>query len=224
MDVILPSLGYNNAMGTATAYTAAEASAVTRLPIRTVRKLMERRVVRPQRVRSGGSVRRLLSREQVLYLGLEAAGVQLLPMNARREIARKIEADPGIDVLVVAEGRVLLIEVKSVREELDEELRRLQRAQALVVRDPEIMDGTPIYRGTRIPVDLVADMLDQGATLEEILQGYPSLDKEKVDLAPLYMRAFPRRGRPAAHPWSRRKPILTSLHLARRGDGEALDR
>jgi Protein of unknown function (DUF433) len=54
-------------------------------------------------------------------------------------------------------------------------------------------------------VDLVADMLAQGATLEELLEGYPALSKEKIVSAPLYMRAFPRRGRPSPRPWKGKK-------------------
>jgi len=63
------------------------------------------------------------------------------------------------------------------------------------------MRGTPVFKGTRIPVDLVADMLAGGATVEEILEGYPSLDKERIAIAPLYVLAFPRRGRPARRAW-----------------------
>jgi uncharacterized protein (DUF433 family) len=82
----------------------------------------------------------------------------------------------------------------------------------MIVSDPEIMRGTPVYRGTRIPVDLIADMLSQGATPEEILAGYPALDREKVELSPLYVQAFPRRGRPASRPWAKRKPIRATRH------------
>ena len=81
-----------------------------------------------------------------------------------------------------------------------------------IVSDPDIMRGLPVYRGTRIPVRLVADMLSQGATPEEILEGYPSLDKEKIALAPFYVQAFPRRGRPLAKPWAKAKPIRATRH------------
>jgi uncharacterized protein DUF433 len=47
------------------------------------------------------------------------------------------------------------------------------------------MSGTPVFKGSRIPVDLVADMLALGATAEGILEGYPTLNKEMVSLAPL---------------------------------------
>jgi len=59
------------------------------------------------------------------------------------------------------------------------------RLRQLVTSDPEIMRGTLVFKGTRIPVDLVADMLAQGAMVEEILEGYPTLNTEMVSLAPI---------------------------------------
>ncbi len=195
-----------------TEYTPAQASAVANLSLPAVQKLIERRLIRPRRLRRGRSIQRMLSREQVLYLRLEAEGVRLLPILTRRAIAKKIESSPEIDFVSLTEGSALVIEVKSVRLELDEDLKRLERAQNIIVSDPEIMRGTPVYRGTRIPVELIADMLSQGTNSEEILEGYPALDREKVELAPLYVQAFPRRGRPASRPWAKGKPILATRH------------
>jgi uncharacterized protein (DUF433 family) len=195
-----------------TEYTPAQASAVANLPLPAVHKLIERHLIRPRRLRTGRSIQRMLSREQVLYLRLEAEGVRLLPIAARRAIAKKIESSPEIDFVVLTEGSALLIQVKSVRHELDQELKKLERAEKMITCDPEIMRGTPVYRGTRIPVELIADMLSQGATPEEILEGYPALDREKVELAPLYVQAFPRRGRPLPRPWAKGKPIRASRH------------
>ena len=193
-------------------FTPAQASAVANLPLRTVHKLIERRLIRPRLRRIGRSFQRMLTREQLLYLRLEAKGVRLLPIATRRSIAKKIEKSPEIDVMCLAEGSALVVEVKSTRQELEQDLKKLQRAEAMIVSDPDIMRGSPVYRGTRIPVQLVADMLSQGATPEEIVEGYPSLDKEKVALAPLYVQAFPRRGRPMAKPWAKAKPIRATRH------------
>lgn len=193
-------------------YTPAQASAVANLTLPAVHKLIERRLIRPRRFRTGRSIQRMLSREQVLYLRLEAEGVRLLPIAARRAIAKEIESSPGIDAVVLKEGSALVIQVKSVRLELDQALKRLESAGNMIVSDPEIMRGTPVYRRTRIPVELIADMLNQGAKPGEILDGYPALDLEKVELAPLYMQAFPRRGRPASRPWAKRKPIRSTQH------------
>jgi uncharacterized protein (DUF433 family) len=193
-------------------FTAAQAAALANLPLPAVHKVIERRLIRPRRLRLGRSIQRMLSREQVLYLRLEAEGVRLLPLSARRAIAKKVESSPEIDFMVLTEGSALVIEVKPVRLELDQALKKLKRAADMVVCDPEIMGGAPVYRGTRIPVELIADMLSQGASAEEILDGYPALDRENVELAPFYVQAFPRRGRPARRPWGKRKPILATRH------------
>lgn len=83
--------------------------------------------------------------------------------------------------------------------------RERRYLRQIVASDPEIMGGTPVFRGTRIPVDLIADMLTQGATAEEILEGYPTLDKERIAMAPLCARAFPVRESANRSPWVREK-------------------
>src|SRR5216683_5416618 len=152
----------------ATEYTPAQASAVANLSLPAVHKLIERRLIRPRRLRTGRSITRMLSREQVLYLRLEAEGVRLLPLAARRAIAKKIESSPEVDAVVLTEGSAIVIQVKSVRLELDLDLRKLERAEGMIVSDPEIIRGAPAYRGTRIADELIADMLSQGAKPEEI--------------------------------------------------------
>ena len=81
-----------------------------------------------------------------------------------------------------------------------------RRLREIVTSDPAIMGGTPVFRGTRIPVDLIADMLAQGANAEEILEGYPTLDRERIAMAPLCARAFPVRKSANRNPWSGKKP------------------
>jgi hypothetical protein len=57
-------------------------------------------------------------------------------------------------------------------------------------------------------------MLSQGATVAEILEGYPALTRDKVELAPMNVKAFPRRGRPVVRAWARRPPPrLSHRHL-----------
>ncbi len=187
-------------------YTPAQAAAVTGLPLPAVHKAIEYRLVRPRVVREGRSLYRMLSKPQVLYLQLEANGLRCLPLAKRRQIARAIEEAPGADTVVVSPGGALVVEIKTARKQMEGALRRLVQAERMVVADPEIMKGTPVFRGTRIPVYAVADMLAQGATVEEVVEGYPVLSREAVELAPVYAKAFPRRGRPPARPWAKRRP------------------
>lgn len=192
---------------TENSYTPAQASAVSRLPLKAVQKLIEVRLISPYKKRKGTEIQRLLSSGQLVYLRLEAEGVRLLPLAARREVARTVISDPEVNTIVVEGGSALVVEVKKARREVEQELRRLRKVQSMVVSDPEIMRGTPVFKGTRIPVELVAEMTAQGATVEEILAGYPALSREQVELAPLYVAAFPRRGRPTHRPWAKKKPV-----------------
>jgi len=52
--------------------------------------------------------------------------------------------------------------------------------------DPEILAGKPIIKGTRIPVELILDLLANGWTTEEILENYPQLKKEDITAALKY--------------------------------------
>jgi uncharacterized protein (DUF433 family) len=48
---------------------------------------------------------------------------------------------------------------------------------------PDVMLGKPVFRGTRIPVYVVLDLLDAGATPEEIVDDYEILTLEDVEAA-----------------------------------------
>jgi uncharacterized protein (DUF433 family) len=52
-----------------------------------------------------------------------------------------------------------------------------QRPQA-IIRDPEIMHGTPVFRGTRVPVQTLFDYLEGGESFEEFLEGFPTVSRE----------------------------------------------
>jgi uncharacterized protein (DUF433 family) len=45
------------------------------------------------------------------------------------------------------------------------------------VRDPEIMHGTPVFRGTRVPLQTLFDYLEGGDTLEDFLEGFPTVPR-----------------------------------------------
>src|SRR5260370_12386366 len=138
-------------------YTPSKVSAITGLPLLAVHKAIEYKLIRPQRVREGHLVQRLLSRSQAVYLRMEAKGLRSLPLAARRQVARAVEQDPGIDAMFISEGSVIVVQCKSARKEVEKGLRRLAEATRMVESDAEIMRGAPVYNGTRIPVHAIAD-------------------------------------------------------------------
>lgn len=54
------------------------------------------------------------------------------------------------------------------------------KASDLISVDPEIMSGTPCFRGTRVPVALLFDNLADGLSVDEILSSWPSLRRKDV--------------------------------------------
>jgi uncharacterized protein (DUF433 family) len=47
-----------------------------------------------------------------------------------------------------------------------------------IVSDPEVMGGTPVFAGTRVPFQTLLDYLESGAPLEEFLEDFPSVTRE----------------------------------------------
>jgi uncharacterized protein (DUF433 family) len=109
-------------------------------------------------------------------------------------------------VLSLDDGLVK-IDLREPRRELAASLRALRRARSLAASDPEILGGEPAFRGTRVPVHLIATLVEQGSTEAEILKAYPRLTPEMIRLAPAYAQAYPLRGRPRKQPWRDRPPL-----------------
>jgi len=58
-----------------------------------------------------------------------------------------------------------------------------------IERNPEIMLGKPVVRGTRITVELILDLLAKGQTEEDVLREYPDLRPEDIKAALAYAAA-----------------------------------
>ena len=50
----------------------------------------------------------------------------------------------------------------------------------VVTRDPEIMHGTPVFHGTRVPVQTLFEYLEAGDSLQDFLQGFPTVSREQA--------------------------------------------
>jgi uncharacterized protein (DUF433 family) len=65
----------------------------------------------------------------------------------------------------------------------DAEGREIKMKEHLIVCDPEILNGKPIIKGTRISVGLIMQCIASGMTKEDILRGYPTLTPEGLEAA-----------------------------------------
>ena len=187
-------------------FTPGEAAVVSGVPVKTVHREIDEGPLKPARKRAGS--KRALREEDLFYLAV-AKGLDTRLVQLTSEGKDKLH-----DAIVMycrkrgpakrkfpLFGGGLSLDLKRVLEEVRSRLTRLERARKIVVEDAETRDGEPCIRGTRIGVYEVASMLEQSTSEEEILEGYPSLKREQLELAKIFARAYPRKGRPPGHPW-----------------------
>jgi uncharacterized protein (DUF433 family) len=52
--------------------------------------------------------------------------------------------------------------------------------EAIIQSDPGILGGTPVFIGTRVPVQNLFDHLEAGDSIDDFLEGFPSVKREQV--------------------------------------------
>lgn len=50
----------------------------------------------------------------------------------------------------------------------------------VIVRNPSVLSGEPVFRGTRVPFKVLTDYLEGGETLDAFLEQYPSVSRESA--------------------------------------------
>lgn len=91
--------------------------------------------------------------------------------------------------------------VRTVRERVQHYARARSR---WIESNSAVMGGTPVIKGTRMPVYAVAGRIDHGETVEDIHRDNPDLKREAIEAALAYARANPFVGRPGGKPWRQR--------------------
>lgn len=59
-------------------------------------------------------------------------------------------------------------------------VRIMAMRHSVISRDSKIMGGTPVFRGTRVPVQTLIEYLEAGDSIDEFLEGFPSVKREQV--------------------------------------------
>ncbi len=50
----------------------------------------------------------------------------------------------------------------------------------VISRNSDVMGGTPVFIGTRVPVQTLLDYLEAGESIDDFLEGFPSVSREQV--------------------------------------------
>lgn len=190
--------------------TVNEAAFLAGVSRHTVNQAIDRGEIRTRRPDRGLRIEtdatgRRIGIAELIYLHVQ----DFLSTRGRRLVYKKlvrltVDLDAEPPVVELDDGVRLDItgSVAEIRARLDE----LAQVKHGVEENPEIRGGEPVFRGTRIPVRMIADFVQQGVPEEEILEDYPALRPDALGIAARYAELYPRRGRPRQAPWRTGEP------------------
>jgi uncharacterized protein (DUF433 family) len=213
--------------------TAQELATAADVPRRHVDHMLETDIL-PDAVRISG-VKRFRC-EAALLVALDAHCKDWLTVRARKSVWRsfalRLGASPSasfrhrgnddgcfdetgyVELLSeLAAGPIRLEVAQSFRPIIEctaHRVRSLVEADDRIIADPEILSGTPVIKGTRVPVHDIAASVEAGIPNAEILESFPSLVPNDLEIACIWAKAHPVVGRP------RRTQEPTSKRVARK--------
>jgi uncharacterized protein (DUF433 family) len=175
--------------------TANEAASVTGVPLRQVHRIIDAGIL-------GTAVKqrdnaRLVTPKGLVGLRLAHDTADMLTLRGRRAIVAGSIRSPRPSMI---RADVVVVDARSAARTVRSGLSLLAKARSMVASTPAVLGGTPVFKGTRIPVHDIADMLANGDRPAAIVKAYPRLDAKRVRLAAIYAQAYPVRGRPRTKP------------------------
>ena len=185
--------------------TIRETATLSGVPRTVVEKAVETRVMNPiagpARFR-GGAVRYLPIRAVVYFHALKAAKLTDLPVRHKRSIwMHVVRLEPmTLETIEFCPGTTLDLS-RLAASSLRQAEQYCEARDRHIASDPEILGGTPVIVGTRIPVYAILGRLQDGDTLRDLVDDYPEIPQEAFRAAELYAKAHPLRGRPSGRPW-----------------------
>lgn len=193
-----------------TLISAAEAAFIAQLTDRQMHRMVDEHLAPKALVSQDGSTRlftRLCAAFAKFYFDTE----DVLQATVRRwilqELSERVQAQPDKDaVLALARTPEKMnwhLDIRGISVDVSPFIfmayaraKEVDHAEALVHTDHEILGGTPVFSGTRLPIESVLGALDAGDSLQELQKAYPYLTEAHVDAARVYEIVHPRRGRP----------------------------
>jgi uncharacterized protein (DUF433 family) len=178
--------------------TTTEAAVVAGVSVDDVNRTIDRRIL-PESL-YGTSTVRTLKRDACLWIAFWFETSDWLTPNARQRVilegSSRCPSWTELRSCKLQESRTIEIGIQDLWDEVNARLKELQSAQQMVEEDPEILSGTPVIQGTRIPVYDVASLVEEKTPMDELKELYPRLSEEQFRLASVYAKARPLRGRP----------------------------
>jgi uncharacterized protein (DUF433 family) len=174
--------------------TRSEIAELSGVSVNAVNKAIEQRVARAWRQRG----RTLLAADEGAALALLSELPINLSVKLKREVRNWIVKRNPANADEFELSRALRV---AMTENAADVARRafdyVRLRDKYVEADPGKMGGTPVIRGTRVPVRTLAQLLEGGESRAVLRDDYPHVPEEAYDIAVLWAKGNPRRGRPS---------------------------
>lgn len=188
---------------------SAEAAFIAGLSDRQMHRVVDERLLPDSLFQQRGSTR-LFTRLGAGFAKFYFATEDLLMARARRqvldELSARIEHLPMKDALLTlmqldaiswkVERHCVEVDVLPFLEQTLQRVKQVEQADALVITDPEILGGAPVFAGTRVPCEVALGSLAVGIGLERLRESYPFLTENHIEAAQVFVLVHPRKGRP----------------------------
>jgi len=196
-------------------FAPAEIGAVAGVPVKSVYKVIEQRLPAGLVVRRNRQ--RLLTRWGAVCVVIDHEMPKDVPVSVRRQVYAQIKESMPSRTITCKHGFLqYVVDVKTAANKVDADLAKYRKAMRLIVEDPRVQAGAATFKGTRILVHQIANLISQGATGPELRADYPRLTRAMIAAATVYVKAHPRRGRPRKPVWRNNEP-LSERTLERHG-------
>jgi uncharacterized protein (DUF433 family) len=175
-------------------FTRNETAEISGVSVNAVNKALEQRIAKPRRSRG----RTLLAVEEAAALALISQIPVRLSVKLKRELRDWIvnrSPQPAEELELSPALRIAMTDYASEVAERAAEYARLRDKYVEV--DSRKLGGTPVIRGTRMPVRTLAQLVEAGESREVLREDYPHIPEEAYEVAAVWARGNPRRGRPS---------------------------
>jgi uncharacterized protein (DUF433 family) len=173
--------------------TRNEIAEISGVSINAVNKALEQRVARARRQRG----RTLLAADEAAALVLLSELPISLSIKLKREVRNWIVKRNPAKAEEFELSRALRIAMtENAANVAKRAFAYVQMREKYVEVDQGKMGGTPVIRGTRVPVRTLAQLVEGGESREALKEDYPHISEEAYNVAVLWAKGNPQRGRP----------------------------
>jgi uncharacterized protein (DUF433 family) len=190
-------------------FSLREAAAIAEIPENTIRTAIEKRSIRPPSFRAGKSIRYEFDLNELLFIKLLTEFPFPLPKEDKDSLRRLVGKSSGSigrwemrgsDLLMKKGELSLTVHFHRLREQLVQNVNLYCKGFDRIASDPEILNGEPVFKGTRIPLEHIAGLFRKRVNKTEVREDYPALSDLDLAFASIHARMSPPPGRP-------RKPL-----------------